>query len=239
MRAIILNSGIGSRMGNLTTDKPKCLVELVGETILGRQIRTLQNNQIDHLVITTGPFEGLLREHVATKFPNVVTQYVNKPIGTGTNYIYSLYLARDIIASGKDNVILMHGDLVFDEDVIPKLIDYDHPNGVIINRDIPPPQKDFKGRVIDEVVTEIRVDISGQDCHFLAPLYKLSQKSLELWLGEITKFVERGETKVYAENAFNKISRQIGLKPIYFDGFCMEIDDYNDLRVAREYLSTN
>ena len=28
MRAIILNSGIGSRMGEYTSDKPKCMVEI-------------------------------------------------------------------------------------------------------------------------------------------------------------------------------------------------------------------
>lgn len=240
MRAIILDSGTGSRMKDLTKDKPKCLVELVdGETILGRQIRILQDNQIDQLVITTGPFEDLLQKYVAKQFPSAKPQYVNKPTGTGTNYIYSLYLARGIISSGVDNVILMHGDLVFDEQVLPRLIDYDYPNGVLVSRNIVPPEKDFKCRVKDEVVTEIRVDISGQDCHFLAPLYKLSQESLGLWLDEIARFVERGETKVYAENAFNGISRQVKLKPVYCDGlFCMEIDDPDDLKLARKYLST-
>ena len=42
MKALIYNSGTGSRMGKLTEDKPKCLLPLPGgETILSRQLRLL------------------------------------------------------------------------------------------------------------------------------------------------------------------------------------------------------
>ena len=38
MKALILNSGLGSRMGALTSEHPKCMTELnPKETILSRQ----------------------------------------------------------------------------------------------------------------------------------------------------------------------------------------------------------
>jgi choline kinase len=47
MKAFIFNSGVGSRLGDLTKDKPKALVELKsGETILGRQLRILRSQGI-------------------------------------------------------------------------------------------------------------------------------------------------------------------------------------------------
>ena len=47
MKALILNSGIGSRMGVLTSDHPKCMTELsVGETILSRQLRQIVDSNI-------------------------------------------------------------------------------------------------------------------------------------------------------------------------------------------------
>ena len=42
MTALILNSGMGTRMAPLTDRQPKCLTELSpGETILSRQLRQL------------------------------------------------------------------------------------------------------------------------------------------------------------------------------------------------------
>ena len=52
MKALILNSGMGTRMGDLTENGPKCLVELEdGTTILDRQLsilkkRIVRNHQL-------------------------------------------------------------------------------------------------------------------------------------------------------------------------------------------------
>lgn len=44
MKAIIFNSGIGSRMRHLTKNNPKCMIKLYnGETIFERQIRILSS----------------------------------------------------------------------------------------------------------------------------------------------------------------------------------------------------
>ena len=57
MKALLLNSGLGSRMGALTKNQPKCMTELTdGETILSRQLRLLSDCGIQEAVITTGSF---------------------------------------------------------------------------------------------------------------------------------------------------------------------------------------
>ena len=38
--------------------------------------------------------------------------FVENPIYDKTNYIYSMYLAREYL---KDDILLLHGDLVFDK----------------------------------------------------------------------------------------------------------------------------
>ena len=61
MRAIILNSGRGSRMGSLTAAQPKCMTEISdSETILSRQLIMLAEAGITDVVITTGAFSGEL-----------------------------------------------------------------------------------------------------------------------------------------------------------------------------------
>ena len=55
MKALILNSGLGSRMGVLTSEHPKCMTEISSkETILSRQLQLLVDAGITEVVMTTG-----------------------------------------------------------------------------------------------------------------------------------------------------------------------------------------
>ena len=64
MKALILNSGMGSRMGALTSQHPKCMTEIShNETILSRQLRQLCQAGITEVVITTGLFDGVLVDY--------------------------------------------------------------------------------------------------------------------------------------------------------------------------------
>ena len=56
-------------------------------------------------------------------------------------------------------------------------------------------------------------------------------------MDEIERFINKGETTIYAENAFNRISKQLIINPIYFeDELCMEIDTIEDLTLAQTLL---
>ena len=64
MKALILNSGTGSRMGVLSSQHPKCMTEISSrETILSRQLRMLSEAGVTQAVITTGPFEEALADY--------------------------------------------------------------------------------------------------------------------------------------------------------------------------------
>jgi len=47
MKAFILAAGLGSRLGDLTKNKPKALVQLNGQALLGRLIIQLKNQGFD------------------------------------------------------------------------------------------------------------------------------------------------------------------------------------------------
>ena len=60
MKALILNSGLGSRMGVLTSEHPKCMTAISSlETILSRQLKMIADAGIDEVVMTTGYYEGV------------------------------------------------------------------------------------------------------------------------------------------------------------------------------------
>ena len=55
MKAIILSAGYGSRLGNLTKELPKSLVDINGKSIIDRQIETFRNNGIKEIIVIIGP----------------------------------------------------------------------------------------------------------------------------------------------------------------------------------------
>jgi choline kinase len=54
MRAVILAAGRGSRLGHLTDDRPKCLVELAGKPLIERQVAALRRGGIEEIAVVRG-----------------------------------------------------------------------------------------------------------------------------------------------------------------------------------------
>jgi len=234
MKAVILASGAATRLRPLTDNVPKCLVEVNGEPILGRMLKSLESHGIEDVLITTGHLGRMIEEYVSRNFPHLNVEYVTNPKFSETNYIYSLWLAKDRLDS---DIILMHGDLVYDWGILGKLLKGKR-SIVPINNTVPPPKKDFKGLVKDGKVIRVGVKVFGEGAFFLAPMYRLSKEDLASWMEEISKFVERGEVKCYAEDAFNMVSHKMDIRPLYYgEELCMEVDDHSDLEIANKVLS--
>ena len=69
MVALILNSGLGTRMGVLTSEHPKCMTEISShETILSRQLKQISDEGISEVVMTTGAFDSVLKSRFATAY---------------------------------------------------------------------------------------------------------------------------------------------------------------------------
>lgn len=236
MKALILASGIGKRLRPMTYKIPKSLIKIHDKTILDHQIDNLVGCKIRKIIITTGHFEDEIRVHVSRRYPKIKVSYVNNPKYNTTNYIYSLWLTRELI---DDDMILIHGDLLFEKRLLEGLIEDEHKNCVLVNKGVRAPEKDFKAIIENGRVSRIGVEFSGDNAFQSMPLYKFSKQDFLYWLEEIGKFIEMGNTKNYAEDVFNMISDKVILHPLYFkDRFCMEIDDINDLNAARDYFSS-
>lgn len=231
MKALILNSGRGKRLLPLTKGKPKALIKIWNKTLLGHQLDNLVGCNIRDIIITTGPFENRIKNYMEKEYPNVNVCYVKNPKYRTTNYIYSMWLTKSLV---DDDVILLHGDLLFERKLLETLIDEKYPNCVLVNKEIKSPEKDFKAMVKNNKVIRIGVGVSGSSTFFCAPLYKFSKLDFLCWLDEIERYVKRKDFKIYAENVFNEISNKITLRPLYFaEEICMEIDTKEDLETAR------
>jgi len=236
VKAVILNSGIGSRMGELTENKPKCLVSFDdGETILSRQITQLLQQGITEIIITIGPYGDMIPDYVSERFPGQDITWIRNEKYDTTNYIYSMFLADHLI---REDILLLHGDLVFDSLVLKNLIEASGQNLAIVDSTAALLEKDFKCKISEGSIREISIHIDTKsDAYFLLPLYKLSQQFMVSWMDEIGRFVADGNVKVYAENAFNEISESLNLSVYDKKGaFCMEVDTAEDFEIAKGLL---
>ncbi|MCR5178972.1 MAG: phosphoenolpyruvate mutase [Lachnospiraceae bacterium] len=234
MKALILNSGTGSRMGVLTSEHPKCMTEVSPtETILSRQLNMLADAGIKDVVITTGKFDNVLMDYCrALDLPLNISFVKNKDYDK-TNYIYSIYCAREQL-TGED-ILLMHGDLVFGSEALDLLLACVG-SGMTVSSTLPLPEKDFKAVIEDGFVRKVGIEFFD-DAMAAQPLYKLAKEDWQAWLDEISAFCERGETKVYAENALNQIGGGLKIKAVDVgDLLCAEIDNAEDLAAVSEKL---
>ena len=68
MKALILNSGLGHRMGVITKEHPKCMTEISAHnTILSRQLRMLASFGVEEIVMTTGYYAKVLIQRTLIK----------------------------------------------------------------------------------------------------------------------------------------------------------------------------
>lgn len=222
-------------MWDLTKLNPKCMTEInpnTEETIISRQLNLLLKIWINDIIITTWFAENLLEEYCDSLKLPLNIRFIKNPIYTETNYIYSIYCSKDEL---NDDIILMHGDLVFDENVLSEVIK--HPQSCMTTSStIPLPEKDFKAVIDDWLIKKIGIEFF-ENALTAMPLYKLNKKDWIIWLNNIIKFCEHGKTKVYAENAFNEISNSCKIRPLDIKNeFCMEIDNKEDLELVKNIL---
>ena len=114
MNFIILASGRGSRLNKLTKKKPKCLTIIKNKKTLLDYL-TLNFNESDNVIISTGYKANLIEKHVSNKKIN----YVKNKNFLNTNMVESLMLCKKKLKQG--DIIIVYGDIYFDQKIIKKI----------------------------------------------------------------------------------------------------------------------
>lgn len=220
-------------MGVLTSEHPKCMTEIsTNETILSRQLQQLAEAGIREVVITTGLFDTVLVNYCQSLNLPLHIVFVKNPLYAETNYIYSIYCAREYL---NDDILLMHGDLVFENEVLDRVLAAGS-SCMTVSSTMPLPEKDFKAVVADGIVQKVGVEFFN-DAVAAQALYKLKRDDWKRWLDKIAEFCEAGITGVYAENALNKLNGAANICALDVRNLlCAEIDDANDLTLVSAKL---
>ena len=133
-KAIILSAGQGSRLGHLTDDRPKCLIDFGGRTLLDRQLDTLAANGIEQAVVVTGfrdtlIEEALERRRAAGEGPE--TRTVFNPFYKVADNTGSLYMAREELSG---DTLVWNGDTMVSRELMAKVVGNDRP-GICVTID--------------------------------------------------------------------------------------------------------
>lgn len=121
MQAIILAAGMGKRLGKLTQNNTKCMVEVGGVRLIERALRILDKKNLSRIVMVVGYQSENLMQFVNGLGIATPVEYIINEVYDRTNNIYSLSMAKDWLV--KEDTLLLESDLIFEEALIDLLLE--------------------------------------------------------------------------------------------------------------------
>ena len=116
MNGLILAAGRGSRLGSLTDEGPKCLIEVNGRSLLSRQVDALKRAGVDSPRIVTGWKSERVR---ALGYETIENTEWDQ-----TSMVGSLTTARDVLL--RDVTLVSYGDIIYGASTVGRLAKSPH-----------------------------------------------------------------------------------------------------------------
>jgi len=238
VRAIILAAGRGSRLKELTDDKPKCLVELKGKTLLSRQLDSLRAAGVSEIGIVTGYKKELLKPYGLHEFYNQRWQE--------TQMVVSLREASSWLQEGP--CIVSYSDIFYDAIAVTRLLEAEADLAVAYD---PNWRELWEGRfekpLLDAETFKLRSDgtlteignvpnsfeeVEGQYVGLLA----FTPSSWDAFQAVIDTLYGHVRDKIDMTSALNKLIQEgsVALHAVAVEGLWGEVDHPSDLRFYEE-----
>jgi L-glutamine-phosphate cytidylyltransferase len=123
-KVILLVAGEGKRLRPYTLDRPKCMVEINGISLIDRQMEVLQSEGLDDIIIIGGYKADMLNtKNVKLKI---------NPRYYETNMVWTLFSAEEEL---EGDVIVSYGDIVYSREILQKLLESNSDIAVTIDKD--------------------------------------------------------------------------------------------------------
>ena len=132
MKAIILSAGQGSRLGHLTAERPKCLIDFAGRSLLDRQLDTLAACGIDEVVVVTGFRDDQIEASLARRVGGPRVRTVFNPFYKVADNLGSLFVAREHLDG---DVLVWNGDTLVSEALMARVAGNRGQDGICVTID--------------------------------------------------------------------------------------------------------
>jgi choline kinase len=160
MKAIMLAAGIGARLGSTTKQHPpKILLRFGGKSLLQRHVEVLKRHGIEELVLGVGYcHQDIDRQIESLEIQDYVRTVLNEDYEEGN--IVTLWSLRHEFC-GREPVLLMDADVLYDEEVVERLINSQHQNCLLLDRSFDAGDEPVKVCVRDGEIVEFRKWLSA------------------------------------------------------------------------------
>src|SRR3954454_7546128 len=146
MKAIILSAGQGSRLGRMVDNRPKCLIDFNGRSLLDRQLNTLEANGVHEAVVVTGFHDELVNEAIARRSGGPSVRTVFNPFYKVADNTGSLFLAREELAG---DCLVWNGDTLVSNALMKRVVGNDG-SGICVTIDRKDGYDDDDMKVVEE-----------------------------------------------------------------------------------------
>ena len=119
MKAIILSAGQGSRLGHMVDERPKCLIEFNGRSLLDRQLDTLEADGVHEAVVVTGFHDELVNEAIARRSGGPRVRTIFNPFYKVADNTGSLFMAREELAG---DCLVWNGDTLVSKALMARVV---------------------------------------------------------------------------------------------------------------------
>ena len=237
MKAIILAAGVGKRIGAATGNRPKCLLEFGGRSLLVRYLDALLAIGVKSAVLVVGHRQDLIRDAVGESHRGLAIRYVvNDQYRLGS--LYSLWLAR---GSFDDDLLIMDSDVLCPASFVRRLVTSPHPNALLIDETARQDSEErmaiIRGGRVVALTKEARnepSDLIGEGVGFI----KITREDSRAMLAAMEPFVRKGALDMEYEDTWEAFFRAVpvGCEKIGGQPW-IEIDFPEDIdRAEREIL---
>lgn len=226
-KAIILAAGVGSRLRPLTEDRPKCLLEVGGRTLIDRQLQTLARLGVADVIVVVGYQSDRIRRHLGNQ-----VRYLENERYEHTNSLYSLWLARENLAS---SALILNSDVLAAPVIFERLLESRAPDAILVERGEKFEPEDMKVTLNGSYVLDFGKDLPRERAHaHNVGVAKFSKEGAARLAGCLDRLVETGHENDWAPFAFREFAGHWPLTAVPTDGLpWIEIDYLADLTRAR------
>jgi choline kinase len=131
MKAVILSAGQGSRLGHLVDDRPKCLIDFNGRSLLDRQLDTLAASGVEEAIVVTGFHDELVNGAIARRTGGPRVRTIYNPFYKVADNLGSLFMARDELDG---ECLVWNGDTLVSDSLMARVVG-NHRSGVCVTID--------------------------------------------------------------------------------------------------------
>jgi choline kinase len=146
MKAIILSAGQGSRLGHLVDDRPKCLIDFNGRSLLDRQLDALAANGVGEAVVVTGFHDELVQAAIAERSGGPAVRTIYNPFYKVADNTGSLYMAREELSG---DCLVWNGDTLVSNALMARVVANERP-GICVTIDRKDSYDDDDMKVVEE-----------------------------------------------------------------------------------------